>query len=126
MRFRRIVEIGLLVLFAGVGTEQVADTATSVGRWMTVTAYCSCPKCCGRHAAGYFASGERAYWGGVAADWHLLPPGTKVEIEGFMGTFQVEDTGRVIKGARLDIWMRTHREAKEFGCQKLWVAMDCQ
>ncbi len=126
MQFRRIVVVVLGLFFAGLGTEQVADTSTSVGRWMTVTAYCSCSKCCGRQAAGYFASGEKAYWGGVAADWRLLPPGTKLEIEGFFGTFQVEDTGRVIKGTRLDIWMRTHREAQEFGCQKLWVALDNQ
>lgn len=104
----------------------MADTATSVGSWMTVTAYCSCSKCCGRHAAGYFASGEKTYWGGVAADWRLLPVGTKVQIEGFIGTFQVEDTGRVIKGSRLDIWMPTHDEAKEFGCQRLWVARNNQ
>lgn len=126
MRFRRIAVVVLSVFFAYMGSQQVADTATSVGRWMTVTAYCSCSKCCGRHAVGYFASGEKAYWGGVAADWRLLPPGTKVEVEGFIGTFQVEDTGRVIKGPRLDIWMRTHLEAKEFGCQKLWVARNCQ
>ncbi len=126
MRFRRIVIVVLSVFFAYMGSERVADTATSVGQWMTVTAYCSCSKCCGRHAVGDFASGERAYWGGVAADWRLLPPGTKVEVEGFIGTFQVEDTGRVIKGSRLDIWMPTHREAKEFGCQKLWVARNCE
>jgi 3D (Asp-Asp-Asp) domain-containing protein len=126
MQFRRIVVVVLGLFFAGLGTEREAGTATSMGRRMLVTAYCSCPKCCGRQAAGYFASGEKAYWGGIAADWRFLPPGTKVQIEGFVGTFQVEDTGRVIKGSRLDIWMPTHREAKEFGCQKLWVAMNAQ
>lgn len=126
MRFRRSAIVLLSVFLACLGSERIADTATSVGSWMTVTAYCSCSKCCGRHAAGYFASGEKAYWGGIAADWRLLPVGTQVQIEGFIGTFQVEDTGRVIKGARLDIWMPTHDEAKEFGCQRLWVARNNQ
>ncbi|MBI5685454.1 MAG: 3D domain-containing protein [Verrucomicrobia bacterium] len=126
MKSWRIVGIVLGVLLASFGSVQVADTATSVGRWMTVTAYCSCTKCCGEHAAGYFASGEKVYWGGVAADWRVLPPGTKVEIQGFIGTFEVEDTGRVIKGPRLDIWMPTHREAKEFGKQRLWVARNAR
>ena len=125
MKFRPVVIVVLSLFLTSFSSVQVADTATSVGRWMTVTAYCSCPKCCGRQAAGYFASGEKVYWGGVAADWRLLPPGTKVAIEGFIGTFQVEDTGRVVKGARLDIWMPTHREATQFGRQKLWVEINC-
>ncbi len=123
MKFKPVVVVVLSWFLTSFSTVQVADTSTSVGRWMTVTAYCSCRKCCGSRAAGIFASGERAYWGGVAADWRLLPPGTKLEIEGYFGTFHVEDTGRVIKGSRLDIWMPTHRDAVEFGCQKLWVAM---
>lgn len=123
MKFKNIAA-ALSLFLTSFSSVQMADTAVSIGRWMTVTAYCSCEKCCGRQAAGYFASGERAYWGGVAADWNLFPPGTKIEIQGFIGTFQVEDTGRVIKGTRLDIWMPTHEEAKEFGCQKLWVTID--
>jgi 3D (Asp-Asp-Asp) domain-containing protein len=107
-----------------VGTVQATETGKTTGRWMVVTAYCSCTRCCGEHAVGYFASGERAYWGGVAADWGLLPAGTELEIEGYIGAFKVEDTGRVIKGSRLDIWMPTHRAARKFGCQRLWVTIN--
>jgi len=124
MRYGCIAVMMCSLFFANVGTVQAAEPGKATGRWMIVTAYCSCTKCCGRHAAGYFASGERTYWGGVAADWRLLPAGTELGIEGYIGAFTVEDTGRVIKGSRLDIWMPTHRAAKQFGRQRLWVTIN--
>lgn len=50
----------------------------------------------------------------VAADWNVLPQGTKIMIEGY-GEVVVEDTGGGIKGYRIDIYMEKHEEALIFG-----------
>lgn len=121
MRFSRL--LGSAVVFFAVMTGvPKATTSQQVGRWAVVTAYCSCSKCCGDDAIGLFASGRHVYWGGIAADWRLFPRGTRLEIEGFNGAFRVEDTGRLVRGSHVDIWMPSHRQAEEFGRQKLWVA----
>ena len=122
MRYPRSAKF-VAILLALVLTERITETGSVTGRWVVATAYCSCSACCGPHAVGLFASGRRAYWGGIAADWRLFPPGTAVEIEGWDGHFLVEDKGRDIRGPRVDIWMHTHRRALEFGRQKLWVTV---
>lgn len=86
-----------------------------------VTAYCSCPKCCGKWADGYFASGRKVCFGGVAAD-KRLPYGTEIVFrEPVRGRrrFRVEDRGSAIKGRRLDIYFPTHKEALQFGVKYL-------
>ena len=40
----------------------------------TVTAYCSCQKCCGRSARGLTASGKHVSRGMIAADWGVTDP----------------------------------------------------
>lgn len=80
------------------------------------TAYCSCTKCCGK-SDGITASGEVAEEGvTIAADWKVLPKGTKVEIKG-IGTRTVQDRGGAIKGKRIDIYFDNHEAALEFGVQ---------
>lgn len=82
----------------------------------TATAYCSCSKCCGRWADGLTATGKRAHWGTIAADWRLLPRGTRVRLSCFPGqVFVVEDRGGAIKGERIDVWHPSHRSALKFG-----------
>lgn len=84
-----------------------------------VTAYCSCPKCCGRWADGLTATGKRAQWGMIAADWRVLPRGTRVRLSCFPGQiFVVEDRGGAIKGKRIDVWHPSHRAALEFGVRR--------
>jgi 3D (Asp-Asp-Asp) domain-containing protein len=85
----------------------------------SVTAYCSCEKCCGK-SDGITASGIKAHWGMVAAP-RWLPFGTKLKIEGFDTVFTVEDRGGAIKGNRLDIWFPSHEEALKFGVKRLRV-----
>ena len=54
----------------------------------------------------------------VAADPRLFPLSRYVELyaEGrYMGRFLIDDTGRLIKGNSIDIWMPTCREARQFG-----------
>lgn len=81
---------------------------------MTATAYCSCRICCGRKARGITKTGTRATHGTLAVDPRVLDLGSEVKIVG-MGDFRCEDTGRKIKGNRIDIWMPTHAKAKKFG-----------
>lgn len=91
------------------------------GRLFTVTAYCECEKCCGKNACGLFASGRPVYVGGVAADWRVLKKGTRITIQNCTGYFRVEDTGRLVKGNHIDIYMTNHSNALRFGVQKLRV-----
>jgi 3D (Asp-Asp-Asp) domain-containing protein len=91
----------------------------------TVTAYCSCPKCCGKQADGITATGKKVKEGIIASDWRRLPPGTRVKLSCFPDrTFVVEDKGGAIKGRRLDVYMPTHHAALAFGIHrntKVWI-----
>ena len=54
----------------------------------------------------------------VAADPRLFPLSRYVELYAqgrYMGRFLIDDTGRLIKGNIIDIWMPTCREARQFG-----------
>ncbi len=83
------------------------------------TAYCVCPKCCGKWADGITASGTKATAKRtIAVDSKLIPLGSKVEIEE-LGTYIAEDTGSAIKGKIIDIYFDTHEEALKFGKQKV-------
>lgn len=83
------------------------------------TAYCSCPKCCGKWADGITASGTKATSKRtIAVDTNIIPLGTEVEIEG-LGTYIAEDTGSAIKGKIIDFYFDTHEEALKFGRQKV-------
>ena len=81
-------------------------------KWVTVTAYCPCKKCCGRHAKGYTASGKKAKRGMVAAS-RGLPFGTRMRING--KEYKVEDRLSPIYDHRVDVFFPTHAEALKFG-----------
>lgn len=54
----------------------------------------------------------------VAADPKLFPLARYVELyvgRRYLGRFLIDDTGRLIKGNIIDIWMPTCREARLFG-----------
>ena len=54
----------------------------------------------------------------VAADPRLFPLSRYVELydgRRYLGRFLIDDTGRLIKGNIIDVWMPTCREAKIFG-----------
>jgi 3D (Asp-Asp-Asp) domain-containing protein len=71
---------------------------------------------------GITASGERVREGIIAADPKVLPLGTVVEIRG-MGRYVVKDTGRLIKGRRIDIWMPLRRDAIQFGRRTVYLTV---
>ena len=94
----------------------------------TATAYCSCKKCCDKDPSnkwyGITASGRKARWGTVAVDRRLIKLGSRLRIEGFPKTvFRADDVGGAIKGKHIDLWFPSHREALEFGRQKLVVEL---
>ena len=81
-----------------------------------VTAYC---------VKGETASGERTRRGIVAADPDVLPFDSVIRIRGLRGrhnrTYTVQDTGRAIKGAEIDIFMPDCGAAERFGRQRARV-----
>ncbi len=96
-----------------------SDTPDAPALLYRVTAYCPGPCCCGKWADGYTASGKRAV-GLIVAAPPEIPFGTVLAIPGY-GCSMVEDRGGAITGNRLDILMKTHAEAKEWGVQWLMV-----
>jgi len=111
-------------------------------RTMIVTGYCKCAKCCGwrrnwrlrptyvsgpnkgkRKKVGITASGTKAKVGTIAADTALYPFGTVMYIPGY-GYGRVEDRGGDIKGNRLDLYFKSHKDAMKWGKQtkkvKIW------
>lgn len=87
----------------------------SLGTFRT-TAYCNCRKCCGKWAGGNTASGTKPTQGRtIAVDKRVIPLGTKVIIDGH--EYTAEDTGRAIKGKRIDIYYNSHKEALNHGVQ---------
>ena len=98
------------------------------GEWLTVrmcvTAYCPCPKCCGRYSDGVTACGHKMHPGDsfVAAD-KKYPFGTEMIIPGYKSDQPVKvlDRGGAIYGNRLDVFFDSHKEALEWGVRNLDV-----
>ncbi len=119
--------------------SRIPRGAPGILRRMEITGYCACGRCCnwrrswlgipvyasGRHAGqrktvGITASGEKAQWGTIAADTRVYPFGTIICVPGY-GYGRVEDTGRDIVGARLDLFFPSHEDALQWGRRKLDV-----
>lgn len=56
----------------------------------------------------------------IAADWGVLPPGTKVYIEG-VGIRTVQDKGGGVKGNHIDLFIEDLGKAREWGVQSLEI-----
>jgi 3D (Asp-Asp-Asp) domain-containing protein len=91
-------------------TDASKDTARPVGptTQYVATAY---------SLRGKTASGRMVSRGLIAADPRVLPLGSRVRLDhpGYSGEYLVADTGGLIKGRRIDIWIPTSREAMRFG-----------
>ena len=74
---------------------------------------------------GTTASGEETLAGHtIAADPEILPLGTRILVSGagkYSGEYVVTDTGELVKGRRLDIFMNSYQEAKRFGVRPVTV-----
>ena len=69
-------------------------------------------------------SGTDAREGIVAADPAVLPLGSRIRISGtdaYDGEYLVTDTGALVKGRHIDVYLNSHREAKQFGCKMVRV-----
>ena len=69
---------------------------------------------------GQTASGMKPQVGVVAVDPKVIPLGTKLYVEGY-GNAIAGDTGGVIKGKRLDLFMNTNEECYVWGRKKVKV-----
>lgn len=89
------------------------------GKKMTVkaTAYTSAPD----EGGAYAYNGEKLRDGHIAADFKVLPLGTKVYIPQFNKVFTVVDCGSAIKGNKIDIWVRTKKEAYQWGIRTIEI-----
>ena len=66
---------------------------------------------------GRTASGRPVPRDLIAADPRHLPLGSRVRLEAgaYSGEYLVADTGALVRGRRIDIWIPTSREAMRFG-----------
>ena len=105
--------------------SQTAFLPANYGRDLgdfTLTAYTAGPESTGKSpghpAYGITSSGARAVEGvTIAVDPSVIPIGSRVYIEG-MGYFVAQDTGRAIKGKRIDVFMNDLEEALQFGVKR--------
>lgn len=91
---------------------------------VTATAYSNHYKCTGKtpsHPAyGITYSGTKATEGRtIAVDKNIIPLGSTVIING--QAYIAEDTGRLIKGNRIDMFFDNYNDAKEFGVKILEI-----
>jgi 3D (Asp-Asp-Asp) domain-containing protein len=91
---------------------------------MRVTAYCPCPKCCGKYSDGQTACLHKIRPGDtfVAAD-KKYSFGTEMLIDGYNDgkPVKVLDRGGAINGDRLDVFFDSHKEALEWGVKYIDV-----
>lgn len=91
-----------------------SETESAESRDFHATAYC---------LKGRTASGAYVRKGIIAADPKVLPLGTVVHIKAgkYTGTYTVADTGGRIRGKKVDIYIPSYREARNFGRQKVKI-----
>jgi 3D (Asp-Asp-Asp) domain-containing protein len=107
----------------GLATETEASLASEVAKPLPfpsspvpfqATAYCE---------YGITKSGVWVAPGIAAADVTVLPLGSLIHVEGAMhrGVYRIMDTGRLIKGKIIDLYMPSLASAIKFGRQKVSV-----
>ena len=105
-----------LVLLTAILIFSLTSVAHAPGEMFIATAY---------SLRGRTASGTPVAKGIVAADPRVLRLGSKIHIDApgtqFDGTYTVRDTGKKIKGRRIDIWMPSRKSALQFGRRKVTV-----
>jgi 3D (Asp-Asp-Asp) domain-containing protein len=94
--------------------EEQADPGPGTRLRFTATAYCR---------GDVTASGVTVRTGIAAADPALLPVGSVVQVakagEKYDGVYTIMDTGPVVKGRRLDLYMWNCDEAVRFGLRRV-------
>lgn len=75
---------------------------------------------------GITKSGATAREGMVAADPAVLPMGSRIRVSGagsYSGVYTVADTGAQVKGRKIDLYVPTAAEAKQFGKRTVRVGV---
>lgn len=95
-----------------------AVTSLIAGIRFVATAYCH---------DGKTASGAETQEGFVAADPGVLPIGTRIRVAGLKrgrdGIYRVMDTGTLVLGRRIDLFIPSCAAARRFGRQAVRVAV---
>lgn len=116
--------------------EPTTEPTEPVEEWrslgtFSLTAYCSCYKCCGQYALNrpldengkpivYTSIGAVAQAGvTIAVDPSVIPYGSRVKINDHI--YIAQDTGGNIRGGRIDVYFDDHQEALNFGRQSAEV-----
>lgn len=100
---------------AAITEVSVADPSSETNAMVfEATAYCD---------FGITYSGVWVQRGIVAADPHILPIGSVIEVQAgdYSGIYTVMDTGGVVKGRIIDIFLPDYDEAIQFGRQEVKV-----
>lgn len=94
--------------------REIQSTGTYLGVFK-LTYYCSCSVCCGK-SSGKTASGTYPVSGQtISVDPNIISLGSHVIINGH--EYIAEDTGGVIKGNVIDVYMNSHQAALQAGVQ---------
>jgi len=75
---------------------------------------------------GKTATGGHTHEGICAADPNVLPLGSRIRVHEageYSGEYVVTDTGRKIKGQKIDIYLANDAEAKRFGRKQVRVEL---
>jgi peptidoglycan DL-endopeptidase CwlO len=91
---------------------------TNIHLVVTLTAYCSCAKCCGR-AGEKTASGYYPQVGITIAAPRNIPFGTKLYIPELSLSRTVYDRTALKYDGRWDLFVSSHKEARKFGKKKV-------
>ena len=88
-----------------------------------ITAYTAGYESCGKlpddPLYGITATGKRVRENHtIASDWDVLPPGTKVRIEGLTHIYTVEDRGGAVRGKHIDLYIEDLDEALQWGVRE--------
>lgn len=136
-----IVPLILSLLLAGCASGPKPPRGEKpIVRTMEVTGYCKCKQCCGwernwygrptskgsgkAKKVGRTSQGTKAKVGTIAADTGKYPFGTIMQVPGY-GYGRVEDRGSAIKGEKIDLFFKSHKQALQWGRQqrqvKIWL-----
>lgn len=69
------------------------------------------------------ASGQRPRWGTIAVDPRVIPLGSRVYVPYFDKVFIANDTGGIIKGTKIDIFMNSSSEMYKFGRRNIEIVV---
>lgn len=84
---------------------------------LIVTAYCACKICCGPNASGLAANGQPPREGITIAASRSIPFGTRIYIPS-VGWRVVQDRLAKKYDSRIDVYFKSHQQAKKFGKRK--------